>query len=752
MIRALLLCGLFLQGYAAAGVTLLDNPLISADQNGNAAATILIGKGPADVLDLRATQFVQTLPAVGQLPGHQFTLRTESVFTPAAPPAVAGSSTQTIAVKIAVTGLTVAGTATATLMNGNVMLGTLTVQRFPSAYNVTIAAPPGATAQVLFSGVTRFGNHWPWRLTTIQLKNGDPAPYRFRWRLVANGVARSARQNTIDLPANSTVLLDLTDASPDSLFAASGTLKDEMLDGTLELQPEYDAGAVTLPLTVRMELYPPGLQAIINCLCIFLCLMAGGVVSVMANCYIPNTQIALALRARVRAMAEKLAGIGSDLDSQWIALLDSNVRRMDRQLESMPRLFPAYATLLDETTTSVTMYEHWLNIAYEVSTVLRDTSEELQRGLPPTMLDSIRKSCEIALTPMATGFTTDEELQQMKTALAAAQAMLNSYLQATELPELAKLIKTREDSIMDKISALKAAFPEFTSALDVWSGRLKEPIGPTNYQYRDISSLRAGVLLDYWQLLEANKPVAAAAVAAAAAAGAETALRPAAPKAAETAYDRMSKPETRERLFDYLRPDTRESLRVARILVQEMHQDFYEAALKAETAKPQPALRLTAQPASGEICSPVRFSVRFDRQELQEISACQEWNAEWVFSDQGSIRPGGWDTFHSYGESGQYSVSVMLRDLKGNKVMANPLVMPFTVNREQSYGGKLRKFGPETRLEAGRLLMIMTVAMVGIFASARNQIAGLTWPAAIVEVVGLGFGADALKNLITRKT
>ena len=125
------------------------------------------------------------------------------------------------------------------------------------------------------------------------------------------------------------------------------------------------------------------------------------------------------------------------------------------------------------------MYEHWLTIAYEVSTVLRETSEELQRGLPPTMLDSIRKSCEIALTPIATGFTTDEELQQMKTALAcAAQAMLNSYLQATELPELAKKIVAREAPIQASIPALKAAFPEFTSALDVWNSRLEERYRP----------------------------------------------------------------------------------------------------------------------------------------------------------------------------------------------------------------------------------------------------------------------------------
>jgi predicted Zn-ribbon and HTH transcriptional regulator len=752
MIRVLLFCGLFLPGYAIASVTLLDNPVILADQNGNGMATILIAKGPADALDLRATQFVQTLPATRMQPRHQFILRTESVFTPAASPA---SAAQTTAVKIAVAGLTLAGTATATLMNGSAILGVLTAQRVPSAYNVTIVAAAGTTPEALFSGVTRFSTHWfgmhrHWQTTTVQLKNGDSAAYRFRWRLIANGVARSASQNIIDLPANSTVLLDLTEASPDTLLVAAGTLKDQVLNGTLELRPDYDAGAMMLPMSIRMELYPPGMQVIVNCAFIFIFLMAGGVVSVMANCYIPNTQAALALQARVRAMAEKLAGIGADLDSQWIALLDSNVKRLDRQLESMPRLFPAYATLLSDATVNVTMYEHWLNIAYDVSTVLRETSLELQRGLPPTMLDSIQKSCELALTPIATGFTTDAELQQMKAALAAAQAMLNSFLGGTELPEFAKVIQAREVPILARVADLKTAFPEFTSALDLWSVREKEAIGPTNYQYRDIASLRAGILLEYWQLLEANKPVPAAAAAAAGGAGA--APSPAPPKPGETAYDRMSKPERRERLFSYLRPDTRESMRVARILVQEMHQDFYEEALRTETKKTEIGMSLVAQPTSGEICSPARFSVRFDRQELQEISACQEWNSEWTFGDKVAIRPGGWDAYHSYSKSGKFSVSVMLRDLKGEKVLNNPLTMEYTVIAEELRRGKLQKWGPETRLEAWRLFMIMTVAMVGIFAAARNQIAGLAWPAAVAAVVGLGFGADALKNLITRKT
>jgi hypothetical protein len=739
MIRTLASICLLIQASAAAAVTVIENPLILADQTGNATATMIIGKAVADTLSLSVTQFVQTLPAEGQQPAHKFALHTECTPAVTAAPATAGAP-QTVSVKLTITGLTQAGTATATLLNGADTLATLTALRIPTTYNITIDGPAGATPEVVFSGVTRFGVHWPWTRTSLQLKNSDSTAYRFQWRLIANGIARASTQHTIDLPPNSTVLLDLTDASPDTLFVASGTLKDENLNGQLELQPSFDTGPKVLPLNVRMQLYPPGMQLIVNSVFVFLFLMAGGIASVLAHCYIPNAQGALALRKRVKAMADKLAGIGPDIDSQWRALLDSHVRRMSRQLVSMPKMFPAYTTLLEETKASVTMYEKWLNIAYDVSIVLRDTHRELQNGLPPTMLDSIRDSCNMALAPIATGFTNDAELQEMSIGLKAAQDMLRNFQESTELPDLAKEITARENRIKDSIPDLKSMFPEFAAALDRWSQRLTQALSPDSYQYRDISSLRAEVLLDYAELLISNKLAPAS--------GAQPAGEHS-PQSV-TAYERMSKPEARERLFSYLRPDTYESLRIAKIFVLQMHQDFYEAALKDEAKKPTIGLRIVAEPHCAEVCSPVRFSVRFDRQELQDTSACQEWSGDWTFGDGQPRELGGWDAYHSCSQSGQFKVTVSMRDLKGDPILTQPLELDFTVIAGDAARGPWWKLGPESKLEAGRLLMIMTVAMFGIFAAARSQIASLTWPAAVAVVVGLGFGADALKNLITR--
>lgn len=263
MIRTLAsLCLLIQASAAAAAVTVIENPLILADQNGNATATIVIGKAAADTLALSVTQFVQTLQAEGRQPAHTFTFHTECTIAAAAP--AAAGAPPTVAVKLTMTGLTQAGKATATLLNGADTLATLTALRIPTTYNIVIDGPAGAAPEALFSGVTRFGVHWPWARTSVQLRNSDATAYRFQWRLIANGIAHAPTQHMIDLPPNSTALVDLTDASPDTLFFASGTLKDENLNGQLELQPLFDAGPKVLPLNVRMELYPPGLQTIVN--------------------------------------------------------------------------------------------------------------------------------------------------------------------------------------------------------------------------------------------------------------------------------------------------------------------------------------------------------------------------------------------------------------------------------------------------------------------------------------------------------
>ena len=57
----------------------------------------------------------------------------------------------------------------------------------------------------------------------------------------------------------------------------------------------------------------------------------------------------------------------------------------------------------------------------------------------------------------------------------------------------------------------------------------------------------------------------------------------------------------------------------------------------------------------------------------------------------------------------------------------------------------------ETLLEASRLAMVLTLAVIGLVGSAEHKAQSLTLLQAAGAVFALGFGADTLKNLITQK-
>jgi hypothetical protein len=60
------------------------------------------------------------------------------------------------------------------------------------------------------------------------------------------------------------------------------------------------------------------------------------------------------------------------------------------------------------------------------------------------------------------------------------------------------------------------------------------------------------------------------------------------------------------------------------------------------------------------------------------------------------------------------------------------------------------KLEPETRLEFIRLVIVLTLVLIGLMATARQQAQNLSFPEAVDAVVALGFGVDTIKNLIVQ--
>jgi hypothetical protein len=671
-----------------------------------------------------------------------------------------------LTVKLTVSKLWEAGESIAVLKNGDADIRTrsgaprctLRAIHIPQAFNVRIDDGASNSPEVRFSSLFSSG-----RNVLVRLVNSDPMSYRFRWMLRLGNDLRAGPNPYIDIPGNGSVFLDLSSVGPkpDGLFGwisqliTTGTLKDDIENGDLILQPLLAQSPIppvaskVLPISARFRFWTDGFQEFANVICVFFLLTIGGIASIWVHCGMPNTTRALALQNRLSALDKQIAALGTDIASQWRVLLASQPKRLCKSLSSMWWVFPAFAETLNRIEKDVAMAETWGAIAYDISILRRQTRQQLQNGIPPTVLAWIEDSCGRALAPIETGFTNDEELQAMHADVRRAREYLALLARGTQIADLEKEVADREARLRPLLPAVAQAWPlEFGNLVEQVSSAIGTPMVPDLYIDRDTLSIKVDLLNEFrelWNRALALKP----AVMAAAVGGGGDAVP------SDSALGRLC--AHRERLFDYLRPDAADSLRLARLFVTEMRQDIYEPALLVEVEKKPPAMNIAMEPAIAEPGAPVHFALRFNRGILNEAAVCHEWTCTWHFGD-GCQCEAGWDVYHSFCNSCIYQVSVQIANLDGKsvseatirkEVQAGQHVGPISTGDRLVRAWKWMKPHAETMLEASRLALVLAIAVFGLVATARQQASTLTLLEAIGAVFALGFGANTLRNLIT---
>jgi hypothetical protein len=226
----------------------------------------------------------------------------------------------------------------------------------------------------------------------------------------------------------------------------------------------------------------------------------------------------------------------------------------------------------------------------------------------------------------------------------------------------------------------------------------------------------------------------------------------AAPAAPTNALSRMALLDGEFRA--YIQAESYESLRIAQLLLTEMHQDFYPPLLVAAAAKTPPALEMHAAPSPVQTLVPTALSLRFERAELNETAALREWTCSWDFGDNTDPEKG-WDVYHCFLKKDNYVVTASLMDLQGNPIVTGQPIKR-TIEVVDSTPAKKRGFRiptitPEAKVEAMQLAFVLAIALSGLYATARGKVETLDGPTAVLAVIAIGFGADTLKNLLTQK-
>jgi hypothetical protein len=337
----------------------------------------------------------------------------------------------------------------------------------------------------------------------------------------------------------------------------------------------------------------------------------------------------------------------------------------------------------------------------------------------------------------------------MKEDLSMAQNYLTLATNASAIPELEKTIQEREAQLGPRLAAIDLAMPgRFAATIAKVQEQANEALTASNYLDRDTLSLKVDLIGQVCELINRACNTVAAAAAAGAAAPLAATVDP------DSALGRLRRHQ--DRFIAYIQPDAPETLRLAWLFVKEMRQDIYEPALSKEVSGDSPQLSIVIMPSDCACDTTSLLSLKFKRELLNEAAACQEWTCVWDFGD-GSVQETGWEVYHSYRHPGRFQVSVSITNLNGDAVLRQPFVTEVAAGgpetrRHWSYRAWKRvRPHAETMLEASRLGMVLTLAVFGLVGPAQHQIESLTLIEAAGAVFALGFGADTLKNLITKR-
>jgi hypothetical protein len=671
--------------------------------------------------------------------GATYTLKSTATATPPAGGKSVPKNNGTVAVTVSVSNVTAAGESTANVWNKDQNIATVRAIRVPFAYSVQIVPPTPDNPEIhLVGDGARF-----------TLKNGDALTYPFKWQLRYNGALYEG--GTFTLPAAGTYDLILPfqpaggkSMGPSSAWLWSGTLKDETGKGSLILTPQLGGvveplAAKEIPVGLRFSFWGSNWQQIWNWTVTFLLLAVGGIASIVINAGIPNTRAALALRRQIHALDEKVAGLDPSIDSQWRALLEARLTELRGRLKSGNWVLPSFAATLKSATDEYTMIQQWVEIVYNTAVLTHDMAEG-EEMIPPTVRKHISENCRKALSPMESGFTSNDELTAMKASLTDARQLLDTTLAGAGNPDLEKEIKARESELItqDRTDLAKRHGMIFGPLIArAQAMAAQNVIPPDTYVERDIVSLKMEWLRSYDDLLQ-RRP---AEVAVAATAGAGTVTNAALAAPMQNAGTRLQ--AHGPRLVEYMIPDTFDSLRIATLLVTEMREDLYsDGAMPAGLGE----LRTEHEPAVVTASQPVRLQLRFDRQLLNEAAARQEWTVHWNFGD-GSGEETGWEVWHVFPTAGTMTVKVAMVDLSGSVIQPCPADKIINVQQPEPPN---KLWGPENALELGRMCVVLLIALLGLMTAAQQRVQSLTFFEAVGAVIALGFGADTIKNLVLK--
>jgi HAMP domain-containing protein len=622
-----------------------------------------------------------------------------------------------------------AGEAHAQLFDRDTKLTTVKAVKFNIPFGISLDVADPSHPELAFQ---------KGRPGLLVFKNEDPMTYPVEWSLLLPESGHILGKSREVIPARSTLPVEIS--LPHDVFTSwfSGFFKDQVEEGRLVLRftPPGDVGQLAspvkaIPVKLKKKYWSSGWQSFVSNAVILIVLIMGGLFSLFLNLWIPNKLQRIELLRRIDKLADKTKTISTKIDSSLRVGARVERLRLAELIRSVWFLNTDASKIFEGYKSEINLLDQRVSLIQELDTVtgILDGLRGKIAEAPAKILDDVSKRLEEATELLKLSAPEETHFQRAQQIIRGVDEGLRKITNedpkfAEQLAAWVVMLKQEYDGPLKnlkKCQELRPKLKELFNLFDTEDYKDKSKILPVHYHWLSSTIERLFVLRHYIQAWE---------------------------NATGDEQDRIKSHE--EELLKYLKIRTWNALCDARRLRFEIEESIFAEDVIKELAKEAISIdRVPIQPLPNQS---VRLEVQFNNKGLNTCTARQEFSCVWDFGKVGKEE--GWEISHYFRKQDEAQFSVSFRGHDGKMVKRNDSPEEVKVSPTpplQLQEPVKRQYGERWRIEAIRLSVVLIVAVLGLIAGAKDQLLKLDVFSGLVGVFLLGFGADTVKNIITKR-
>ena len=561
-------------------------------------------------------------------------------------------------------------------------------------FRVSLEGNPSEKPEIEFVKGTPLDLHW---------KNDDAMHYPLAWEFFVKG--RSVSGTTTVGPNGSTRFSVTPD---DGWFSWYQSLfKSETVDGTVTVgyKPQSSAGAYpskTIPIKAKLSYREPEVREAWATFLVIVILAFGGIVSAYVNVDLVNRVKAISITKRLTKLARTIGDIGPQLNSQFRVALFLERGRIEATLPQRVLFTPEIAAVLTQSDADTDA----LNVRVDWATQISDAAFRLDHApqLAPSLAEKVNKDLSAAQYLLKKSVLSAAELQRVQSLVSEATNILDQMGQADA--ELDKIIAARIDDLKARFDSTFVAKGTCVTI----HGKVPIPFGLLN-----AGAAKLGTQGDR----DANS------------------------RKLEVIYEMVQNQWTQQDILDSMIRQDFGSVPIAEQLLAEIKEGVSLNDLRTEITANPPRVYITSDRDTVRVNTPILMKLMFNTARYNRVAARNRIECTWSF-DHGNLTEKGWEISHYFPVQKDYNVKVTFTDL--NKNVITPIK---AIEYKVSVVPQRAERNDHRAIELQRWAVGFIVALVGVFAGAKEKILSLDTAAAIFAVFAIGFGVDFVKNKLT---